>query len=420
MTRFVYSLLLLVLSPLITLYLYQIRGKKNAGYRAHFSERFGHVDSTITTNGFIIHCASVGEVLAASPLIKRLQSTYPAERFLVTCNTPTGREEIQKQFGDSVDVCYLPLDLAFATRKFIKKLKPKLLIVLETELWPNLFHYAKQQNCPVAVVNARLSEKSFQGYKRFAALSRGLMAHIDALASHNEEDGARFVALGLEKTRVQSTGSIKFDIQIEDSDKSKLTALQTLIGNRPIWIAGSTHPKEHEQVIAAHQLVLSTHPNALLIIAPRHPEQFEPVASLLTQTNLTVSRRSEHYTAHSHVLLADTLGELKFLYGCADIAFVGGSLIERGGHNPLEAAASAVGVLSGPSIYNFSHIYPELMAMKGANICQNTDQLAEQVTHYLSDSADARKLGENAHQCLAKNQGAIDHTLKVIDSLLEQ
>ncbi|KZN48394.1 lipid IV(A) 3-deoxy-D-manno-octulosonic acid transferase [Pseudoalteromonas luteoviolacea] len=420
MTRYLYSLLLLLLSPFIAFYLYQVRGKKNIGYRAHFGERFGLVKNKTTKKSIMIHCASVGEVLAASPLIKRIQHAHPDERLLITCNTPTGRAEIQKQFGETVDMCYLPLDIAFAARKFIKTVKPKLLIILETELWPNLFYYAKQHHCPVTVVNARLSEKSYRGYKRFASLSRHLMQHIDVLASHNEEDGHRFIALGLDANRVQSTGSIKFDIHIDDGDKLKLNDLKTQIGDRPVWIAGSTHPNEHEQVIAVHQLILKKHPNALLIIAPRHPEQFGPVANLLSQSKIKYSRRSSSYDKDCQVLLADTLGELKFLYGSAAVAFIGGSLIERGGHNPLEAAASAIGVISGPSTYNFSHIYPELTAMKGAIICQNEEQLCEQVTAYLSHIQAAKILGENAYACLAKNQGAINRTLKVIDSLLEQ
>ncbi|KZN59021.1 lipid IV(A) 3-deoxy-D-manno-octulosonic acid transferase [Pseudoalteromonas luteoviolacea] len=420
MIRYLYSLLLLLLSPFIAFYLYQVRGKKNTGYRAHFGERFGRVKNKTTKNSIVMHCASVGEVLAASPLIKRIQHAHPNERLLITCNTPTGRAEIQKQFGDTVDMCYLPLDIAFAARKFIKTVKPKLLIVLETELWPNLFYYAKQNQCPVTVVNARLSEKSYQGYKRFTSLSRQLMQHIDVLASHNEEDSRRFIALGLDASRVQLTGSIKFDIHIDDGDKLKLSALKTQIGDRPVWIAGSTHPNEHEQVIAAHQLILQKYPKALLIIAPRHPEQFDAVAHILSGENINYSRRSSSYEKECQVLLADTLGELKFLYGGASVAFIGGSLIERGGHNPLEAAASAIGVISGPSTYNFSHIYPELMAMNGAILCQNEKELATQITSYLGDVQSAQILGQNAFTCLAKNQGAINRTLKVINALLEQ
>ncbi|MBQ4813528.1 lipid IV(A) 3-deoxy-D-manno-octulosonic acid transferase [Pseudoalteromonas luteoviolacea] len=420
MTRYLYSLLLLLLSPFIAFYLYQIRGKRNIGYRSHFGERFGVVQRNAAKNSIVIHCASVGEVLAASPLIKRVLHAHPNERILITCNTPTGRAEIQKQFGDAVDLCYLPIDFAFAAKKFIKTVKPKLLIVLETELWPNLFYYAKKNHCAITVVNARLSEKSYLGYKRFASLSRQMMQHIDVLASHNEEDGRRFIDLGLDASRMQSTGSIKFDIHIDDGDKLKLDALKAQIGNRPVWIAGSTHPNEHEQVIAAHQSILNQHPNTLLIIAPRHPEQFEAVADLLAQSKIKYSRRSNTYDKGCQVLLADTLGELKFIYGSATIAFIGGSLIERGGHNPLEAAASAVGVLSGPSTYNFSHIYPELVAMEGAIICHNKEQLGEQIISYLSDIQAAKVLGNNAHTCLAKNQGAINRTLNVIDSLLEQ
>lgn len=412
--------MLLLLAPLISIYLYQIRGKKNPGYRRHFSERFGQVDTNIPEGAIVVHCASVGEVLAAAPLIKKMQTRYPSHPLVITCNTPTGRAEVLKQFKGSVYTCYLPIDFAFSTRRFIKRLKPKLVVVLETELWPNLFHYANQHCCPVAVVNARLSEKSFRGYQKFSAISRNIMKNIKILASHNEEDASRFIALGLEESRVITTGSIKFDVTLSENDISKLSDIKSQLGDRPIWIAGSTHPGEHEQIIAVHQSLLTTIPSLLLIIAPRHPEQFDSVANLLRDANLKFSRRSLSFENNSEVLLADTLGELKFLYGCADIAFVGGSLIERGGHNPLEAAASSVGVLSGPSTYNFSHIYPQLRAMHGAIICLDKAELTAQLNTLLSSSNTAHKLGQNAHACLAKNQGAINRTLNIIDSLLEQ
>ncbi|ESP92999.1 3-deoxy-D-manno-octulosonic-acid transferase [Pseudoalteromonas luteoviolacea 2ta16] len=412
--------MLLLLAPLISIYLYQIRGKKNPGYRHHFCERFGQIDASIPEGAIVVHCASVGEVLAAAPLIKKMQTRYPSYPFVITCNTPTGRAEVLKQFKDSVYTCYLPIDFAFSTRRFIKRLKPKLVVVLETELWPNLFHYANQYCCPVAVVNARLSEKSFHGYQKFSAISRNIMKNINVLASHNEEDAERFTTLGLEEKRVITTGSIKFDVELSENDISKLQNIKSQLGERPVWIAGSTHPGENEQIIAIHQSLLAKMPSLLLIIAPRHPEQFNAVANLLRDANLTFSRRSQSFENTSEVLLADTLGELKFLYGCADVAFVGGSLIERGGHNPLEAAASSVGVLSGPSTYNFSHIYPQLTAMHGAKICSNNSELAAQLDTLLSDSNAAHKLGQNAHACLAKNQGAINRTLNIIDSLLEQ
>lgn len=420
MIRLIYSLILIFLAPLIAFYLYQIRGKKNVGYKAHFSERFGTVNPRLPRQAIIIHCASVGEVLAAVPLIKKVSAQYPSDSIIVTCNTPTGRDEITKQFKDSVSICYLPIDFGFAARRFIKALKPKLLLVLETELWPNLFYYANQHQCPIAVINARLSEKSYRGYQKVAPLTRHIMSHITVLASHNQEDAHRFVALGLPPERVSTTGSIKFDVTLDDHDLQRMHDLSAQLGQRPIWIAGSTHPGEHEQVIAVHKKILEKIPEALLLIAPRHPEQFDPVADLLSDAGLCISRRSKAYNSNCQVLLADTLGELKFLYGCAQIAFIGGSLIERGGHNPLESAASAVGVLSGPSTYNFSHIYPQLIAQQGAQICSDQSELLAHVNQYLTDPTASKSLGEQAHACLTLNQGAISRTLNIIDSLLEQ
>ncbi|AOT10169.1 lipid IV(A) 3-deoxy-D-manno-octulosonic acid transferase [Pseudoalteromonas luteoviolacea] len=420
MTRLIYSITLILLAPLIAFYLYQIRGKKNLGYRAHFGERFGAIDPRLPKEAIIIHCASVGEVLAAAPLIKKVREQHPNDSIIVTCNTPTGRDEITKQFKDSVHVCYLPIDFGFAVHRFIKTLKPKLLLVLETELWPNLFYYANKHHCPVAVVNARLSEKSYRGYQKVASLTRLIMSNITVLASHNEEDAHRFVELGLSSQRVSTTGSIKFDVTLDAHDMQQMHDLSAQLGLRPIWIAGSTHPGEHEQIIAVHKKLLEKIPTALLIIAPRHPEQFSPVADLLSDAGLCFSRRSGPYNPNSQVLLADTLGELKFLYGCAQISFIGGSLIERGGHNPLESAASSVGVLSGPSTYNFSHIYPQLIAQQGAQICADQSELLAQVSKYLHDPKATKLLGAQAHACLALNQGAISRTLNIIDSLLEQ
>ncbi|MCF6438003.1 lipid IV(A) 3-deoxy-D-manno-octulosonic acid transferase [Pseudoalteromonas luteoviolacea] len=420
MTRFIYSLILLLLAPLIAFYLYHIRGKKNQGYKSHFSQRFGTVSSHFPQEAIIIHCASVGEVLAAAPLIKKIQCQHSAHPVIITTNTPTGRAEINRQFKESVHICYLPIDFGFAARRFMQRLKPKLIVVLETELWPNLFHYANQNQCPVAIINARLSDKSLRGYQKFSSLSKNIMDNITVLASHNDEDAQRFMTLGLKQDKITTTGSIKFDVNLSHSEMEQLAVLKSQLGDRPVWIAGSTHPGEHEQIIEIHKQLLKETPTALLVIAPRHPEQFNPVATLLSDSGLSFGRRSEAYDTINQVLLADTLGELKFLYGCADIAFVGGSLIERGGHNPLEAAASAIGVLSGPSTYNFSHIYPQLISANGAQICSDKNELLQQLNLYLRDNTAAKELGKNAHTCLASNQGAIDRTLDIIDSLLEQ
>ncbi|CAM4019412.1 lipid IV(A) 3-deoxy-D-manno-octulosonic acid transferase [Pseudoalteromonas byunsanensis] len=418
MTRLLYSLSLTLLSPIILLYLYVVRGKKNAAYKLHFAERLGFYCTQQVKQSVVFHCASVGEVLAATPLIKRFIQTHPNESVLVTCNTPTGRAQIWQSFGSDVATCYLPIDFYFASKRFIKHVQPKLLVVLETELWPNLFTHAKQANCKVCIVNARLSEKSFRGYQRFSNISRWIMEHIDALASHNEQDAQRFISLGLSQEKVTVTGSIKFDIQLNESDITAAQQLKTEFNDRLIWVAGSTHPGEHEQVLAAHQSVLQTHPNALLIIAPRHPEQFDKVDILLAKSGLRYCRRSQAFDSQSQVLLADTLGELKMLFGCADIAYIGGSLIERGGHNPLEAAAFAVPVLNGPHTYNFAHIYPELLTLQGATTVADHTQLALTVCTLLTDEPQRQKQGQQALQCLKQNQGAVDKTLNLLNSQL--
>ena len=420
MSRLLYSTLLIILSPLIFVYLYGIRGKKNKGYRHHFLERFGFCNALLPKQAVIFHCASVGEVLAATPLIKAFAANYPTERIIVTCNTPTGREQIHNNLGKTVSICYLPIDFYYATRRFIKSLQPKQLIVLETELWPNLFAHARNSGCAVQVVNARLSEKSFQGYQKVAPLTQCIMANIDTLASHNQQDAERFVALGLSPSKVSVTGSIKFDIQVSDNERSDAEQLSTLFNNRLVWVAGSTHPNEHEQILAAHQQLLALHPNSLLVIAPRHPEQFSKVADLLDVSKLSYSRRSQSFCPQSQVLLADTLGELKMLFGCAHVAYIGGSLIERGGHNPLEAAAFSIPILTGPHTYNFAHIYPELIALGGAKVVHSSNELAQQVTQLFNDQGHRQELGHNAYTCLARNQGAIDKTMALISHSLHR
>ncbi|BBN80770.1 3-deoxy-D-manno-octulosonic acid transferase [Pseudoalteromonas sp. A25] len=420
MARLFYSLLLALLSPVIFIYLYGVRGKKNAGYRQHFLERFGFCNTHLPKQAVLFHCASVGEVLAATPLIKAFRKKYPDEAVIVSCNTPTGRKQIQQSLGDDIALCYLPIDFYFASKRFIKRLKPKLLLVLETELWPNLFSHAKNNDCHVQIINARLSEKSFQGYKKVAALSKTIMANIDVLASHNKQDAQRFIALGLAQSKVTVTGSIKFDIQLSLEERASAAKLKAQFKGRPVWVAGSTHPTEHEQVLSAHQQVLRAHANALLIIAPRHPEQFSRVDELLADSPLTHCCRSTSFDDNCQVLLADTLGELKMLFGSGDVAYIGGSLIERGGHNPLEAAAYSVPILTGAHTYNFAHVYPELISQGGAQVVKNSTELSESVIELFNDAHKRELQGQQALDCLARNQGAIDKTLALISQHLQR
>ncbi|CCQ09503.1 3-deoxy-D-manno-octulosonic-acid transferase [Pseudoalteromonas luteoviolacea B = ATCC 29581] len=421
MARLLYSVLLVLISPLLIIYLWGIRGKKQPAYRQHFRERFAYSLSHLPKHSVLFHCASVGEVLAATPLIKQFIKQNPSHPIIITCNTPTGRAQIEANFGEQVHSAYLPIDFYHATRRFIRILKPKLVCILETELWPNLIAQAKSNNINVLVLNARLSEKSFKGYKRAQALSHVILQSISILACHNKDDAQRFMRLGLNEDKIVTTGSIKFDIQLNELEKAKIIELKKQFAQRPVWVAGSTHPIEHEKVIAAHKLVLETQPNALLIIAPRHPEQFNAVATLLEASTLRfLKRSSEVIKDNTQVLLADTLGELKCLYGVGNVAFIGGSLIARGGHNPLEAAASEVGVLTGPHTYNFAHIYPVLFDKFGAIEVDDIDSLANHISHLFKNNADAIALGKNAFDVLRQNQGAIAKTITIIEQQLGQ
>ncbi|KTF17068.1 lipid IV(A) 3-deoxy-D-manno-octulosonic acid transferase [Pseudoalteromonas sp. 10-33] len=424
MARIFYSFALILISPLIVFYLYVLRGKKNKGYRAHFKERFGFVSKSLFTSKgkpLVVHCASVGEVLAAAPLIKALQKQHPQLNILITCNTPTGREQIINQFKNTVACSYLPMDFAFSTARFLKRINPQALCILETELWPNLMAISHKKNIPVLVLNARLSEKSQQGYKKVAGLTHIIMRSISVLASHNENDAKRFIELGLPSAKSHVTGSIKFDITPTDEQLTKVANLKAVYKTqeRFVWVAGSTHPLEHEMILNAHQQLLKKYPNALLVIAPRHPEQFDKVADTLAQSPLSFSLRSNNNYQNEHVLLADTLGELQCLYGAGNVSYVGGSLIRRGGHNPLESAAFSVGVITGPHTYNFDHIYPELIKLKGAVVVENTDELATQLINLSQNTKACQTLGNKAQQCVLKNQGAIKKTLTIINQYLE-
>ncbi|KTD95580.1 lipid IV(A) 3-deoxy-D-manno-octulosonic acid transferase [Pseudoalteromonas sp. H71] len=424
MARIFYSFALILISPLIVFYLYVLRGKKNKGYRAHFKERFGFVSKSLFTSKskpLVVHCASVGEVLAAAPLIKALQKQHPQLNILITCNTPTGREQIINQFKNTVACSYLPMDFAFSTARFLKRINPQTLCILETELWPNLMAISHKKNIPVLVLNARLSEKSQQGYQKVTKLTQIIMRSITVLASHNKKDAERFIELGLPPSKSHVTGSIKFDITPSDEQLTKVANLKFVYKTqeRFVWVAGSTHPLEHEMILNAHQQLLKKYPNALLIIAPRHPEQFDKVADTLAQSPLSFSRRSNNNYQNEHVLLADTLGELQCLYGAGNVSYVGGSLIRRGGHNPLESAAFSVGVITGPYTYNFDHIYPELIKLKGAVVVENTDELATQLINLSQNTKACQTLGNKAQQCVLKNQGAIKKTLTIINQYLE-
>jgi 3-deoxy-D-manno-octulosonic-acid transferase len=420
MARIFYSIILYLLSPLIFLHLW-LRGRKSPAYRKRWHERFGFVKSrNIKKHAIVFHCASVGEVVAATPLIKKIQLAHPTNPIVITCNTPTGTEQIKRSFLDTVEHVYLPLDFPCATNRFIKALQPKMLCILETELWPNLIAMSKKNNIPVLLLNARLSEKSLAGYKKVAPLSKSIMQGITQLAAHDEADANRFIELGLDRDKVVTTGSIKFDITINQNTLDQVSNIkQKLIDKQPIWIAGSTHPGEDELLLETHNKLLKSHPDALLILVPRHPEQFDKVATLITDANLSLERKSSLLNeCKAQVLLGDTMGELGILYGVAQCAFIGGSLIERGGHNPLEASAYGIPVITGPHIFNFLHVYPELIEAKGCLKVNSSEQILSTLQQIFNDESYRNTIGQQGALFVEKNQGAIKKTINIIANYL--
>lgn len=420
MVRAAYSLFLYVLSPFIFLQLW-LRGLKASAYRKRWNERLGFYPSPVQAGNLVIHCASVGEIIAASPLIKQLMAKFSEHSITITCNTPTGSEQIAKIFGNSVQQLYLPLDFHGSVKRFLNKLQPAAIIILETELWPNLILQAKQRQIPVLVVNARLSEKSLKGYQFFGPLSRELMRSITLLAGHNQADVERFKRLGLEDSQSSVVGSIKFDIQLSEQVKHSAQQLKQALNNYDfVWVAGSTHPGEHEQIIAAHKLLCSSRKKSLLIIAPRHPEQFDPIAALLSDEDIAFARWSSRDLVDQPILLADTMGEMLTFFGAANCAFIGGSLIDRGGHNPLEAAALAIPVISGPSYYNFKYIFPALLAKNACSEVDGPNTLCDQLTMYARSPEQAKLNGEKALNIVQSNSGAIEKTLNLLAPYLSK
>ncbi|WP_061007857.1 lipid IV(A) 3-deoxy-D-manno-octulosonic acid transferase [Vibrio sp. CUB2] len=388
--RIFYTLLLALASPFLLFGLYKSKPNKPK-FGQRWKEHFGITPKLDKTERPIwIHAVSVGESIAAIPLIKELKKQNPALPILVTTTTSTGAEQIAK-LGELVEHRYMPIDFGFAVKGFLKATRPKQMLIIETELWPNTLRTVHDSEIPITVVNARLSEKSCKNYAKVQPLFNLLVPCLDKVLCQTESDAERFERLGVDKHRLFVTGSIKFDIQISDDVKEKAKALRDAIGlERPIWIAASTHKGEDEQVLEAHKKILEPHPTALLILVPRHPERFDNVFEQCQKLGFDAARRTSQteVTESTQVYLGDTMGEMLVLMGAADICFMGGSLVgdKVGGHNVLEPIALGLPVINGPSYFNFKDIVEEFRSLNKIHVIENSSVLAEQVTDLLRHS----------------------------------
>ena len=425
MNRTLYTLLFHLGLPLVAIRLW-LRARKAPAYARRIGERFAINLPAMQPGGIWVHAVSVGESIAAAPMIRALLERYPQLPITVTCMTPTGSERIQALFAGEprIQHCYLPYDLPWAAARFLNRVQPKLAVIMETELWPNHIHQCAKRGIPVALANARLSARSAKGYGRFARLTRPMLAEMSLIAVQTETEAERFRQLGARPECVEVTGSIKFDLSINPqllADARELRE-QWQAQARPVWIAASTHEGEDEIVLAAHRRLLNQYPNALLILVPRHPERFNAVFELCRREGFATVRRSsgEAVNAATQVMLGDTMGELLFLYALADTAFVGGSLVPNGGHNLLEPAALAKPVLSGPHLFNFLEISALLRDAGALEEVDDAQGLALAVQRLFELPQDARRMGQAGLQVMQLNQGALQRLLDGLGRLLSR
>ncbi|POF87466.1 lipid IV(A) 3-deoxy-D-manno-octulosonic acid transferase [Pseudomonas putida] len=422
MNRTLYTLLFHLGLPLVALRLF-LRARKAPAYGQRVSERFAIKLPPMRQGGIWVHAVSVGESIAAAPMVRALLKAYPELPITVTCMTPTGSERIRALFADEprIQHCYLPYDLPWAAARFLDHVRPRLGVIMETELWPNHIHQCAKRGIPVALANARLSARSARGYGRFAKLTRPMLAEMSLIAAQTETEAERFRSLGARPECVQVTGSIKFDLKLDEQllPRARQLREQWQASQRPVWIAASTHEGEDAQVLEAHRRLLQVHADALLILVPRHPERFNAVHALCAEQFATVRRSSaELVTDATQVLLGDTMGELLFLYALADIAFVGGSLMPTGGHNPLEPAALALPVISGPHVFNFLDISAMLKDAGALQSVDDSQALAAAVQRLVELPLDAKRMGEAGRAVMQANQGALQHLLDGLARLL--
>ena len=406
------------------------RSRHNPAYRYKLFERLGYTlpnkPESRANEGdhwIWVHAVSVGETLAVAPLIEKLLSADPKRQVVVTSTTPTGRAQVERLFDKRVSCCWVPFDTPGSVARFLKHWRPSLTVLVETEIWPNMVLQCKRQNIPVMLANARLSSRSARGYARAGSLAKPVIASLAMIACQQKADARRFIVLGADPHKTLVTGSVKFDIARARLIRQRDSLLEQLVisSDRLIFLAGSTHHGEEELVVAAFTQLRKTVPSALLVLAPRHPERTASITrSILAPSPFHWLLRStgQVVSADTDILVLDTLGELAALTAAADVSFIGGSLVPHGGHNPLEAAAFGVPVITGPHTFNFQQIFRALRRAGGAIEVTDAATLGQAVGELLTQAAYRREVGNAASRYVEDNQGALVRQHALIDQLL--
>ena len=422
--RCLYILAVYLAAPIVSAMLL-LRGLRDRAYWNRFWERFGFGEQLPPSNIWI-HAVSVGEVQASAALVATLRERYPSLPIVVTTFTPTGAARARSLLKDSAYVRYIPFDLPGSVRRFFRRVQPRIAVIFETEVWPNLYHECGRRRVPLVLASARISPRSVGRYRKLGRLFQDALARGTLIAAQGQGDADRFRSLGADPDRTHVTGNIKFDFSVPVDIAERGTELRGFYGtHRPVWVAGSTHTGEDEQVLEAQRIVRATHPRALLILAPRHPTRFNEVADRLERADVRFVRRSQRAAstagmaaANADVLLVDTLGELLDFYASADVAFVGGSLVPIGGHNLLEPAALGLPVLTGPYNSNGEDVARLLIGRGAAEVIHNGNELGHRVSALLSDPDERTRIGELGRASVDGNRGALGKLLGLIEPLL--
>ncbi|MFW0039809.1 MAG: lipid IV(A) 3-deoxy-D-manno-octulosonic acid transferase [Coxiella endosymbiont of Dermacentor silvarum] len=418
--RYLYTLLFYVALPFVLLQMLW-RSRKVKGYHHRLLERFGYIDALDPNKKSLwLHAISVGEVISAIPLIKALLQGYPQYTLVVTTTTPTGSEQIHKNFGDRIHHVYFPYDLPGPINRFLKRVHPQLAIIMETELWPNTLYYLNRKSIPILLANARLSKHSMCNYQYVIQITRKMLSQITCVAAQSNLDGKRFLQLNLASDRLLVTGNIKFDLHLPASLIEEGKNLRKNWGFQPTLIAASTHEGEEIIVLEAFRQLRHQFQDALLILVPRHPDRSDKVARLCKSTGFSIAKRSVHKVPRpqDNILLGDIMGELRLLYAASDIAFVGGSLVPVGGHNLIEPAAIHLPIISGPNLQNFVTISNLLKTARALIIVSDSNSLFMNVTWLLNNPQERKNLGERAYQVSMANTGALNKHMQWINTQL--
>ena len=418
--RYFYTLLFSLLLPFALLKL-AYRGIKAPAYWKGWLERLGFFPHVLKRKVVWVHAVSVGEVQAATPFIKAIKEQLVEYSVVVTTTTPTGRAQLSKTFGDSVNIGYLPYDLPWAVALFLKRIRPSVAVIMETELWPNLFYQCHQKQIPLMIANARLSPRSIRGYKRIQAFVVQVLADVDCIAAQSEDDAQRFIAIGAVPDRVMVTKNIKFDLLPQQQNEALVQAFRSALGaGKKVWIAASTHEGEDELVLQAYAQVIKSQPETVLLLVPRHPERFNAVASLAQRSGFNITRRSESKLGNpnTQVFIGDSMGEMMFFYQVSDVAFVGGSLVPTGGHNILEPASVAVPSIVGPHTFNFKEITEVMLEAGAVDQVSSAEELLEKVSSLLLDERQAQQMGSYGYAVVEQNRGATTLLLSRLKELM--